>query len=1170
MKNALLLILLPLVYCSISAHNPRENKIIGESGWTLWLDREAEWEQDELYLPPVDVKRLQVTPPSCGWEILYATALSATEAKKSIDERLPIKVSVPGTVEKYYWDALSDNAGLGNSGDYVGVSWWNTTFKVPQNHKGKKMKLIFTEGIRQRAEIFVNERLVGYELCHQTPFDIDITDAVNYGEENRLSIRITDPGGNFSWGDYEGIKWGKYFFPLSHGFGGILGKVELEVMNTLHVEDVFVKNKPSLKDIDITVGLANEGPLEQKFNVKVSVEEAWRNGKKVSDSKMVYTKNLGKITLKPFSTKVLDVSASVPQAELWEIKNSNLYNWVTTITNDKGEIIDVYKQRFGFRFLSVEDHLGENPRFYLNGKRTTLISAISWGFWPVNGMYPTEELARRHIQSAFDLGMNMLNFHRCKGNELLLSLADEMGILYYQEPGGYSSHRTKESTDLTGITDLKFGGDLNSLRFLRMVEHDRNHPSLVYYNMVNEPGWDPDEQAKETLIKSHRIDPTRFKSYGSGFMTVGQKQANKIHMIPYDSTLYSYGYCDQHNAGESQGVYLDENYNSPDDFERNTKGKNEIFVWGEEGAVASPPQIEKIVKCKGKICEKNGWDGADYIDWYNEYRNYLKEKNLTQNFPSITELIKSMGNVMYYEHGRFLENARIADDCDLYVYNGYEDMKNDNFSGAVDAYRNLKGDSRLMSQYAQPLYVSVKVRNKIGHLGETNFFDLYVINEHVLPRGKYKIKLHIETPSGKKSGMKELPVQITGGDTFCDFVASKLPVDLTDDIGYYKINAELYNNENQKIASGYDDVFAVNWRNVKLGGQGAVLSSNSQDLIDFIRNLGGKASNYTSGQRSLDYLCLGKIYDGYSIVPAINFVGKDGVSSGLNLDYFRGKQFNKKVDSRLSKVAIDFNSDDKLIPGYDILGKTEFSLRWEGFISSDINGIVKFQVKHDDGIKIWFDNKLVVDEWVDGSSREHEFSLKMEKNKLYKIKIEAYQNTEVWNLSFSWSLPIIEQKYSIDEILSQIYNEGTTLLVLDGVEEWLAQLKRKDAIPAYRVFYPSKSWVGSTFFVKEHPFFDELPVNQAMNWEYQELVRYDACRHFGFYDMDGEEPVACVVGSPFHKIATSVGILPYGKGKIVFSSFNLLSSLRKETKASNIPRKILVNYLKWAINQANE
>ena len=64
--------------------------------------------------------------------------------------------------------------------------------------------------------------------------------------------------------------------------------------------------------------------------------------------------------------------------------------------------------------------------------------------------------------------------------------------------------------------------------------------------------------------------------------------------------------------------------------------------------------------------------------------------------------------------------------------------------------------------------------------------------------------------------------------------------------------------------------------------------------------------------------------------------------------------------------------------------------------------------------------------------------------------------------------------------------------------------------------------------------------------------------------MQGEEPVVSLVGSPFHQITTSVGVLPYGKGKIVFSSLDLLPNLSLDSKPANVPKKILCNYLKWA------
>ena len=75
----------------------------------------------------------------------------------------------------------------------------------------------------------------------------------------------------------------------------------------------------------------------------------------------------------------------------------------------------------------------------MNGKRIVLRTAISWGFWPVNGIIPTPELAERQIRLAKELGLNMLNFHRGIGQTVLLDKADELGLLYYEEPGGYKT-----------------------------------------------------------------------------------------------------------------------------------------------------------------------------------------------------------------------------------------------------------------------------------------------------------------------------------------------------------------------------------------------------------------------------------------------------------------------------------------------------------------------------------------------------------------------------------------------------------------------------------------------------------------------------------------------------------------------------------------------------------
>ena len=95
---------------------------------------------------------------------------------------MSIDVSVPGTVEEYFFDAISgERKGERETGDYKGVSWWGRKFTVPASAKGRRVALFFKEGIRQRAEVFVNRKLVGYELVLQSPFEVDVSDVVNFG-----------------------------------------------------------------------------------------------------------------------------------------------------------------------------------------------------------------------------------------------------------------------------------------------------------------------------------------------------------------------------------------------------------------------------------------------------------------------------------------------------------------------------------------------------------------------------------------------------------------------------------------------------------------------------------------------------------------------------------------------------------------------------------------------------------------------------------------------------------------------------------------------------------------------------------------------------------------------------------------------------------------------------
>ncbi len=221
----------------------RSEKDLSGDGWSLWLDHAALWYNDSIYLPPVDVQRLPVNPPTIGWERLHAGGGMA--------------VGVPGTVEQYYWGAIG-GAIPDTGGNYVGVSWWSRSFSVDPVLKGKRITLCF-QSVNLRAEVFVNGQLVGYDVIGNTPFEVDASSAIRFGESNRLDIRITDPVGNFEWNDNILMRWGRNLIPAVHGFGGITGTVTLRATDAVAISDVYVQNQRDPHKVKVFVTMDNHG-----------------------------------------------------------------------------------------------------------------------------------------------------------------------------------------------------------------------------------------------------------------------------------------------------------------------------------------------------------------------------------------------------------------------------------------------------------------------------------------------------------------------------------------------------------------------------------------------------------------------------------------------------------------------------------------------------------------------------------------------------------------------------------------------------------------------------------------------------------------------------------------------------------------------------------------------
>jgi hypothetical protein len=1109
------------------AHAGRVEVDLSGPGWKLWLDRDAPWTNDELFLPPVNLSKLPVHAPTGGWDVPASTGRD---------------VSVPGTAEEYL------HPGNGPEGDLKGVSWWSRTIRIPDN-AGPRVVLRF-ESQRQRAEVYLDRKLVGYDVIGGTPFEADLTGLVKPSQECRLAVRITDPGGNFDWRDSSPFRWGTNSLPISHGFGGITGRVKLVATDSVCVDDVYVQNTPAITNVNVIATVKNTTGVETRRDVTFSVmekaaaermDEFVKSGRPGSVIKPAIFSTTIPMTLAP-GDNVVTSRVSVAAARLWDLDHPNLYVCeVAVATNPAGG--DCARQTFGFRWFAPEG-IGTNAMFRLNGKRIVLRTAISWGFWPVNGIFPTPELAEKQIRDAREFGMNMLNFHRAIGQPLVLEKADELGLLYYQEPGGYKSAAGP------------FGEALMREKVLRMVKRDRSHPSLVIFSLINERNarqpFQPRERAD--MLAMHKADPSRTITLSSSWAAAADAPEDiKAHVRPFDGEIHFTGWFDNHHAGGPE-VWRQNLYKSPTNFYNRTTNRTEIVYWGEEGAISSPPRLD-LIKAALDAAPEKGWDGQTYLDWYRRFDDFLTRKRLRDAFPTVEALTTSMGAVSYHHQGRKIEMLRINDAADGYAINGWESESVENHSGIVDCWRNPKADPAILAYYNLPLYVAVKTRSQFVQIPGSVTVDFYVINERNL-HGAYTLNISVWNPSGLDMSVRTVPATLAGGDVFGELLAENVTVPVAGATGLFRIEARLCDDAENTITSGHDEVLAVDWKNQKLGGRGATWESTPH-VRDFLADEKGlKAEAYRDDLGRLDWVVATRPPGEAEPVeiPAEQF------ETGLTAAFYSDDAFQGKICER-TDPALNFFVPDGAVPDPKMSVMENYGVRWEGKIVPPAAGAYTFAAESPDGVKLWVDGKLLFDDLNARTNTVRRAHVTLEAGKAVAVRLDLLHRKGNAECKLMWSPPEAGAA-DAQKLIERVRNDGTTLLVLDRAETWMNLITNNTAATYGGSFAIGTTWLGGLHFVRAHPLFRDLPVNTAMDWPYQAVVRNGKTRS-GLL-LEGDELVAGAWHSYPMNLGTAVGIIPCGRGKIIVSTLDITSQLDSADTSAEVARKLLCNFIAWA------
>lgn len=123
---------------------------------------------------------------------------------------------------------------------------------------------------------------------------------------------------------------------------------------------------------------------------------------------------------------------------------------------------------------------------------------------------------------------------------------------------------------------------------------------------------------------------------------------------------------------------------------------------------------------------------------------------------------------------------------------------------------------------------------------------------------------------------------------------------------------------------------------------------------------------------------------------------------GLRGDYYTGIDFGTQVLSRID-AQVDFDwvldSPDPKVPN------DWFSVRWTGQVSPRYSEKYRFHVLSDDGVRLYVDGVLIINQWIDqGQTLHHSvISLDLEAGRWYSIQLEYYEKTVGATIKLYWS-----------------------------------------------------------------------------------------------------------------------------------------------------------------------
>ena len=367
------------------------------------------------------------------------------------------------------------------------VGWYRKVINIPADDLGKHIALQF-DGIFRNARVWFNGFYMGTEPSGYATQVYDVTEYVNYGDDNLICVRA-DATLEEGW-FYEGAGIYRDAWLLKSA------AVSVAPFGTF----VYADLKAAFDKANVTIETEVNNHALEAGSCLVEQRLLDAEGREVAKADAASLSLKGKQTLSCKQTLTLN------NPHLWSNTDPYLYKVETTVKVN-GRVTDVYLTTTGFRDVEFDADRG----FLLNGQPLKLKGVNLHQDHAGVGAAIPDALQAWRIRQLKQMGCNAYRASHNPMTPALLDICDREGILVIDE------------NRLSGI-------NTEHLRLLeRMIKRDRNHPSVILWSNGNEE-WGMENTVQGTRIAAAMreytklLDPTRHSTIanaGGGEMIKG-------------------------------------------------------------------------------------------------------------------------------------------------------------------------------------------------------------------------------------------------------------------------------------------------------------------------------------------------------------------------------------------------------------------------------------------------------------------------------------------------------------------------------------------------------------------------------------------------------------------------------------------------------------------------